>query len=259
MICPHCQKTNTPDASYCPYCGNSFDSIAKEPSEPVAIDSTEIAVSPMSHHTKDRRAAAISRNKKKGFFKKYWDFLLESLKSPATFSNRVGADQYLNGYLSITLYALFYGLTIAFLYRPLTLLQPPDARFLESLQTFLLSFLFYEAWLLVTAGLLYVVINYWLKLNRAFHHIVGRFGSFITISVVFMLVTFILSIPQLYVIQPFLINMTTILEFMVIFATIFSFHTEAKGKTEPLYAAIAVSAVLILLSHWFLRDIAFFI
>jgi len=253
MICPSCKKNNQDDAFYCPYCGFRFsDSGTME-----LVNQTDDGAPLTRSRLKKKKNHVPSISKIKEFSLSYLEFFIQAVKSPTTFSRKIGSEHFLNGCFTISLCALFYATGVTFFTRKISKMSHyfEEESFSFAL-IFIPSFLLMAVWGFGATTILYFLLKKGLKLSVSFNELVGRYGAISVIFLCFLIVGSIIPAFTIGNLFTFYINLLNILQFFIIFSTILSYRLEGKRNIDPIYIATLISGILLFIYILFMEEIS---
>jgi len=253
MICPSCKKNNQDDAFFCPYCGFRF--IDGETNMSVNKIGDYAPISRSRLKKKKNHVPSISKIKE--FSLSYLEFFIQAVKSPTTFSRKIGSEHFLNGCITISLCALFYASGVTLFTRKINKMSHYFGE--ESFSfvlNFILSYLLMAVWGVGASTILYFLFKKGLKMSVSFKGLVGRYGAISVIFLCFLIIGSIIPAFTIGNLFTFYINLLNILQFFIIFSTILSYRLEGKRNIDPIYIATLISGILLFIYILFMEEIS---
>lgn len=229
MVCNQCGHLNE-SGKFCVKCGARLGE-GGTGEEAAALHGHE-AIGQNEHVT---RAKVMS--------KRYINYFVQGLKNPTTAAQSVNHEQFINGLITMIIYSISIPLMIYFSSR--------DNTYFGSFTDIVLKSSFYY---LLFIGFIVLVTFGVIKLGRVqatLQDVFARFGAFLIVPTVFLVLGFILSLIKIYEFAFVLLLFGFLGLFIVVPFTIYSFKKEITVGLDAIYGtfltylAIIVSFVTI--------------
>ncbi|WP_062051301.1 hypothetical protein [Bacillus sp. JCM 19034] len=169
--------------------------------------------------------------------KQYFSFALSVLKQPFHYSATLGQKQMVNGLISMILYSLLLPMYIYIIGYSLpffdTVLKPAFATMI----------------LFLLLSVIILGVTKLMKIETNFKTIVTRFGSFITISTILLVVANILALLSIITFSILLISCALLGYFIAIATTMFSFHEKDRKGIDTFYAIAIIYIAIGFISY----------
>lgn len=256
MACPNCGSIHE-TGTYCTKCG-------------AKLEKTKDVNDQSSTNIDDRLQEGKSYNNnsdiiKKGIVvtKQYFSHFIKMLKKPMDYGKDISSESFINGMITIFLFSFIFSLTIYigvnnFFDNVSGSLFEED--FVDNLYSTVAFYkenpsgeIFVKALiylLLILAVIVFTIFGI-LKINKenvSFKHVIARFGAFLIIPTVFILISFLLTLLN---IGNNLMNIFSVLTFISLFLsigfTVYSYRRK-EHSLDPFYGTMIVITVMIVLT-----------
>lgn len=225
----HCSQCGNPiqnNTTVCSSCGHPVhNELAASVEQPVTQQGT---------HPYVEKGAEASKN--------YWNFIVQNLKSPASNGEKTSREQFVHGYVNLSLLAFFFGLGGYFHLKEMyTGFFAPSVPFFK---TFFTLFFYGAASSLVTAGALLLVILFLMNTKIHFHDVIARFGALTTVPLLLMAFYFFSSLVGLDKLSTITYLFILVGLLTAIIITLYSFRNAAQANFDLFYGLMIVFAIL---------------
>lgn len=244
--CPNCYQPNKDDQKMCTECGYFLE-------EESAAAAELTGRGEKTAEGKDAQTASASSREKwepyaekgKLVAKGYWSYATDKLKSPLTNGVTVAPSQWINGWITLGLFVLFFSLSNVVQLRSLKMGILSIGTQVPVFKTFMVSFFHISVLVLLTAGMLWMAVKYLMKLSKGFTEVLSRYSALTVVPVGLTIVFFLTSLIGLRSLALFLLVFILLGWIAAVLVTIYSFNKESEGTgADPLYSLFAVFFVL---------------
>ncbi|MBP1930154.1 zinc ribbon domain-containing protein [Ammoniphilus resinae] len=240
MFCPSCGNHNE-GGKFCVKCGTKLDA----PNE-ASVAEEEVAAATSQSPSYQKVLANVGSNEKvqqaKQISQLYFKYFMSIIRKPTQISQEANQAQFINGMITIVLYALSIPLMVYFG------LNDMIGSYMDSPFTDIVikpAFYFFLFIAFIDAALFGVIKLG--KVNASFKDVTARFGSFLVVPLAFLLVALVFSLVKFKLFLLFLLFGFLGL-FIVVSFTIYSFKRSSSSGLDPVYGTfITYLAILILL------------
>lgn len=193
MVCKECGKINE-DGKFCEACGAKLET--GEEQESVATAQQTPTTSQTTTNNTTQESAETNNNeyvdKAKDISKTYFSYFLRILKSPLSESQNIRREEFINGVITIVLYALFIPLMIY-----LSLGSEARNWMFESpfLDILLKPTIGYAVFIFLIAAFVFIAVQLG-NVKVSIKDVIARFGALLVPFVAFFVVGFVLALLQ---------------------------------------------------------------
>ncbi|MCH1627840.1 zinc ribbon domain-containing protein [Ferdinandcohnia quinoae] len=245
MQCPNCSHENV-GGKFCVKCGTQLDA-GVQAEQAATVESVQPTVTqppvqpqvqsaqPVQPAQPQQPNQALEATKK--ISKLYFAYFMQGLKSPTNMAQNVKGDQFINGIITMILYAISIPLMVYLGLRG-SVFSPSFTDAALKPGFYYLLFIGFVA--LVTFGVV--------KLGRveaSIQDVFARFGAFLIVPTLFLITALVLSILKIELFM-LLLSFGFIGLFLVIPFTIYSFKRNTVGGLDGVYATFLTYLAIIL-------------
>lgn len=242
MSCTHCHASLDVGLQFCPHCGTKQSNSTAAQEETAAAHAAE-----SSNHatTTNDTVAKVQENVSKTS-KEFWVFVKEHVRRPVASSEQSGADQWINGIITIVLTALMLPLSMFLLYQihdeyisgffrmGYGLFREPNPFMMLLIRPFFIILTL----LAVIYGALFVSTRL-MKSACNYKDVLGRFGAYMVIPLALFVIMFGFSLIGLYKIALLFLVFGFLGVNTSISYTIYSLrHNHSAQGIDPFYAVL---------------------
>jgi hypothetical protein len=248
MTCQKCDYEVKTEDKFCTNCGESLEgnegvdrsleALEKEETAATTAESDDVVEASVEESTSSKQANEYVE-KTKETAANYWNFFLQSLKSPLARSVENRPSDFIFGYINIAVYALLFALSSYLVNRSNAYISS-NVSFVDY---FIQPFFYLIISSLVVAALLFAVLKFVMKAETiSFHDVVARYGTLYTVIIVVTAAYFILNFTGMLQLILILDILITIGLYMAAIVALLTLRDETKVSFDPIFAVIIVFA-----------------
>ncbi|UFT99249.1 zinc ribbon domain-containing protein [Radiobacillus kanasensis] len=253
MICPNCNHENQ-GGNFCEKCGANLTAV----NETAATVQASVDESTAAQSTKNEQESNQYLETTKNVSKQYFGHFVDRLKKPYENSYMSGSDQFVNGIITMVLYALFIPLIFFFTLKGLIsdidtfsggLFGGSAEAFTPPFSDVVVKpFFAYFVFIVLVAITCFGAITLG-KVQVNVKEVIGRFGSFLVPFVAILLIALLLSILKVnFSLVILLIGMSGSM-FMVPPLVIASFKRNGNQGLDTFYGSLLTYVVIFILLY----------
>lgn len=188
MLCKNCGKINE-EGKFCESCGTKLEGDSIE--EVASTTEAPVEQNTQSSHTASETNVNEYLDKAKHISKTYFSYFVKILKSPLSESQNIRKEEFVNGVITIALYALLIPLMVY-------LSLGSDRQYLHSpfLNVLLKPTIGYAVFIFLIAGFSFLAVQLG-RVKVDIKDVISRFGALLVPFVAFFALGFILALLQI--------------------------------------------------------------
>lgn len=261
-VCPKCGKGFN-EEKFCMSCGTNLQDLKKDSTQATNASphvygedkSMETEV-----HSPERSIGTGSPSNDyvhqvKEVSTHYIQFVKSVVKSPTAVINQLYGSSFVNGLITLILFAIFIPLTTYFSLRKFV----SGTIFEGSISfstVFFQPFLFFIIFLAILGGLMFFVTKSG-GTNYTFKDVFARFGAFLVIPTVVLFIAFICSVLGIMSLVSYLMSFSFLGLFVAIPFTIYSLKKEKAAGLDPLFGTFITFIVFYIVLRVIAESIVF--
>ncbi|WP_449537898.1 zinc ribbon domain-containing protein [Ferdinandcohnia sp. Marseille-Q9671] len=236
MYCSNCGHQND-GGKFCEKCGTPLQATSQNQTAATVENTNQNYVQQptQTQNTTSNQVLEATKN----ISKLYFGYFLQGLKSPTSMAQNVDGSQFINGLITMILYAISIPLMVYFGFKG----DYFSPSFSDAVIT---PTIYYLIFIGFTALVTFIVIKFG-KVQASIKDVFARFGAFLIVPTAFLLVALLFSLIQIKLFLLLLLFGFLGL-FIIVPFTIYSYKQNNQGGLDGIYSTfITYLAIIILL------------